>query len=132
MTMLFDVLRDDVKQRLNAWGQWVIQSGRGSLGWGNSPLASMMMRAARTEPGSRVPVLEIECSKTDDAIQSLPKELRRIAVMHWGHSWTIRTIARTERISTTTVQRRIEAVVDGVCAHVRAGYAKQSERRKTA
>ncbi|WP_372436324.1 hypothetical protein, partial [Pandoraea sputorum] len=63
-----------VRERLISWGRWVEMQGR--MGYGSSSLT--IDPSDRAMPPVYVPVQELECSQTDDAVRK-NKNLTKMA-----------------------------------------------------
>lgn len=103
-----------IEQKLVNWGEWMRRREDSGLGFGNSPMARLLGASARAEPGSMVPVDEIEASKTDSAVQSLPRNLRQYADLWFVQQLPVREVARKAGCGTATVPVRIDQVMWGV------------------
>lgn len=87
----------------------------GGLGYGSSsPLANLMGRAQRAEQGCIIPIDDVDASRVDDAVRSLPIELQRIALAWYVEGLSIRQCAKKLSCSTTTVPVRVGALCHGV------------------
>lgn len=125
-----------IEQKLVNWGEWMRRRQDNGLGFGNSPMARLMGASARVEAGSSVPVDEIEASKTDSAVQSLPRNLRQYADLWFVQQLPVREVARKGGCGTATVQVRIDQVVLGVARWFEARQqlieqAKRMSEKKT-
>ena len=107
-----------IEQKLTNWGHWIRQREDNGLGYGNSPLANMMARVARSESGDNAPVIEVEAAQTDEAVRRLERHLQEFAMLWYAYNLPVRTVAQRMGCSTTTVPRRIEEVVLGVKTHL--------------
>ena len=86
-----------IEQKLVNWGEWMRRREDNGLGFGNSPMARLMGASARVEAGSSVQVDEIEASKTDSAVQSLPRNLRQYADLWFVQQLPVREVAQQVR-----------------------------------
>lgn len=125
-----------IEQKLLNWGEWMRRREDNGLGFGNSPMARLMGASARAEAGSMVPVDELEASKTDSAVQSLPRNLRQYANLWFVQQLPVREVARKGGCGTATVQVRIDQVVTGVARWFEArqqliDQAKRMSEQKT-
>lgn len=106
-----------IEQKLDNWGRWMCVRQDGGLGVGQSPLARMGGAAASASADAHciIPIDELEASKTDDAIRSLPPRLQKVAKLWWADNLTNEQIRRAMGMgSTTTVRSARESVVWGV------------------
>jgi hypothetical protein len=103
-----------IQARLDEWAVWVC-SGSGG-GGASHPLARLMdWKAGRRVTASGdggfnalIPMDEIECSLTDDAVQALPAELQQaVRAWHCAREGTLETIAAQLFIVKTTLWRRL-------------------------
>lgn len=91
-----------IRERLDMWGRW-LATGRASTG--SSSLAMLANQSGRYR--SFVPLDEIECSITDDAVRALPIELRD-AVTTWHTSeGTLESTAEQLKICRMTLCRQL-------------------------
>lgn len=109
--------RDPVIQaRLDAWARWLQGAAAGhGRGGGGHPLAMLMdLHSGRRVTTSSsfslrttVPCDAIECDRTDQAVKSLPMELRQ-AVHAWhGDIGTLDGVAKRLGIVRATLHRRL-------------------------
>lgn len=101
-------------KKLKNWGDWMRKCSSGGQGYGSSPLANLVGRAQRAEAGCIIPVDDVEASKVDDAVRSLPIDLQRMAMAWYVENLSIRQAAKKLSCSTTTVPIRVEQVRKGV------------------
>ncbi|WP_313369181.1 hypothetical protein [Achromobacter animicus] len=94
-----------VRERLDQWGVWQLV---GSSRFGGSVLARLADAVAQGgRKRSHVPIDNIECGITDDAVARLPQELKA-AVLTWHTSeGTLEGIAEELGITKITLQRRL-------------------------
>lgn len=111
-------------KKLKNWGDWMRKCSSGGQGYGSSPLANLMGRAQRAEAGCIIPVDDVEASRVDDAVRSLPIELQRVAMAWYVENLSIRQTAKKLSCSTTTVPIRVEQV----CKGVQVWWANKRER----
>jgi hypothetical protein len=95
---------------LQAWGRWLMQRTSGALGYGPSVLANLQ-RVDRSAEHYMAPINETHCSWVDDAVNSLPADVRIQAKLHFGGEFSYRFIAREHRIAPATVSRHIDLVI---------------------
>ena len=107
-------MQDYIEQRLVNWGNWMRKQDDAGLGYGQSPIASLMSVAARAEPGSAVPVNECDAALTDSAVRGLPRHLQTFAGLWYVRGLTIREVAKRMSCGTATVQVRMEEIRIGV------------------
>lgn len=117
-------MKSHFDEKLKNWGEWMKRDQLGGKGYGNSPLANLMGRAQRAEPGCIIPVDDVEASRVDDAVRSLPIELQRMAMAWYVENLSIRQAAKKLGCSTTTVPVRIEQV----CKCVEIWWANKRDR----
>lgn len=110
---------------LKNWGDWMRQRGTGALGYGQSPLANLLGRSQRAEPGCIIPIDSIEASKIDDIVRSLPQDQQRLATAWYVDSLTIRACSIRLGMSTTTVPKRLNRL----CVAVELNMLRQSATR---
>ncbi|HEX5486511.1 MAG TPA: hypothetical protein VFX23_10995 [Limnobacter sp.] len=103
-----------IEHKLANWGNWMRKRADNGLGYGQSPVARLMGVSARVEPGSVVPVDEVEASLTDSAIQSLPRQLRLFAQWWYVEQLPVRQCAHRAGCGTATVNVRLGEVRHGV------------------
>lgn len=101
-------------EKLKNWGEWMRKGKEGGLGFRNSQLAGLMGRSERAEAGCIIPIDDVDASRIDDAVRSLPIELQRIAMAWYVEDLSIRQCAKKLSCSTTTVPVRVEALCRGV------------------
>lgn len=101
-------------KKLRNWGDWMRKCNSGGLGFGSSPLANLVGRAQRAEAGCIIPVDDVEASKVDDAVRSLPIELQRMAMAWYVEDLSVRQAAKKLSCSTSTVPVRVDQVCKGV------------------
>jgi hypothetical protein len=95
---------------LELWGRWLVQRTSRALGYGQSVLANLQ-RVGRSASHYVAPINEAHCSWVDDAVNSLPPDVRIHAKLHFGGQFSYRFIAREHRIAPATVSRSIELVI---------------------
>lgn len=95
---------------LGLWGRWLVQRTSGALGYGRSVLANLQ-RVDGTAEHYQAPISETHCSWVDDAVNSLPQDVRVHARLHFGGEFSYRFIARQHKIAPATVSRNIELVI---------------------
>ncbi len=115
---------------LGLWGRWLVQRTSGALGYGRSVLANLE-RVDRTSDFYQAPINETHCSWVDDAVNSLPQDVRVHARLHFGGESSYRFIARQHKIAPATVARHIELAIRtvaywGVNAPARVSQCAQS------
>lgn len=93
-----------IRERLDSWAVWI---RTGTTGAGTSVLGRLADAANGVKFSSRVPVNELECSLTDQAVSALPPEYKD-AVKGWHTSdGTLEDVARHLGIVKRTLQRRL-------------------------
>jgi hypothetical protein len=105
-----DQRMERARHDLELWGRWLVQRTSGALGYGKSVLASLE-RVDRTADHYQAPISETHCSWVDDAVNSLPSDVRIHAKLHFGGQFSYRFIAREHRIAPATVSRSVELAV---------------------
>lgn len=104
----------EIQARLDAWGVWVTRGGTGSANM--HPLARLMdwksgKRVSVSGDGgysAYVPVDEIECGLTDEAIAQLPEALRQaVRAWHTCQGGTLETVAYDLGVVRGTLHRRL-------------------------
>lgn len=95
---------------LELWGRWVVQRTSGALGYGKSVLASLE-RVDRTADHYQAPISETHCSWVDDAVNSLPADVRIHAKLHFGGQFSYRFIARQHKVAPASVSRNVELAI---------------------
>jgi hypothetical protein len=118
-----------IEEKLNNWGRWMCIKADGGLGCGNSPLARMggASASASAEAQCVIPIDEVDASKTDDAINSLPKRLRDVAQYWYAENMTNEQVRKAMGFgSTTTVRTARESLVFGV----RKYFDELAERKR--
>lgn len=111
---------DYIEEKLNNWGRWMCVKADGGLGCGDSPLARMGGAAASASAEAQcvIPIDELDASKTDDAVASLPKRLRDVAKYWYADNMTNEQIRKVMGFgSTTTVRSARESLQWGVKAY---------------
>ena len=125
----------DIQARFDAWGLWVTRGG-GAAGGAMHPLARLMewksgKRVSVSGDGgftSFVPVDEIECGLTDEAIGSLPPDLRdAVRAWHTCKGGTLESVAKEMGVVKTTFWRRLVQADHRVAEWL----MERSKRRKT-
>lgn len=101
-------------EKLKNWGEWMRKGREGGWGYRNSQLAGLMGRSERAEAGCIIPIDDVDASRIDDAVRSLPTELQRIAMAWYVEGLSIRQCAKKLSCSTTTVPVRVDALCHGV------------------
>lgn len=105
----------EIQTRLDAWGMWVTRGGR-LCGGSMHPLARLMewksgKRVSVSGEGgfsAYVPVDEIECSLTDEAVSALPDVLRQaVRAWHTCQGGTLETVAFDLGVVRGTLHRRL-------------------------
>jgi hypothetical protein len=95
---------------LELWGRWLVQRTSGALGYGRSVLANLQ-RVDGTAEHYQAPISETHCSWVDDAVNSLPADVRIHAKLHFGGQFSFRFIAREHKVAPATVSRNIELAI---------------------
>lgn len=95
---------------LELWGRWLVQRTSGALGYGKSVLASLE-RVDRTADHYQAPISETHCSWVDDAVNSLPADVRIHAKLHFGGQFSYRFIARQHKVAPASVSRNVELAI---------------------
>lgn len=121
----------EIQARLDRWAIWCDRATSGSSG-SASWLAYMVDLAAgrRVHDGDRsygceIPVDNIECSRTNQAVNALPMELRQaVGAWHGARSGTLEEVARRLGIVKTTLWRRL-----GQADHRIAEWLASSQHR---
>lgn len=105
----------DIQARLDAWGVWASR-GYGLSSGASHPLARLMdWKSGRRVSlsgeggfGAYVPVDEIECSLTDEAIATLPDVLRQaVRAWHTCQGGTLESVAFDLGVVRGTLHRRL-------------------------
>ena len=92
---------------LEMWGRWLMQRTSGGLGYGQSTLANLQ-RVSRSTENYMAPIQETHCSWVDDAVNSLPQDVRVHAKLHFGGQFSYRFIAKAEKCSIGTVSKNVD------------------------
>lgn len=95
---------------LGLWGRWLVQRTSGALGYGKSVLANLQ-RVDRSADHYQAPISETHCSWVDDAVNSLPQDVRIHARLHFGGEFSYRFIARQHKVAPASVARNIELAI---------------------
>ena len=95
---------------LQQWGRWVVQRVDGGGGYGASVLANME-RTGRSADHYEAPISETHCSWVDDAVNSLPPDVRLQVRQHFGGQFSFAFIARQHRCAPATVSRNVALAV---------------------
>ena len=127
-----------MQARFDSWGRW-LHTARGR-GGASHPLARLMdwasgrrVTAVATGPmRAFVPVDEIECSITDEAIRSLPADLAAaVRAWHGSQSGTLESVATELGIVRGTLHRRLcqadQRVAEWLVDHMRRRYRRDSD-----
>jgi len=115
---------EQAKQDLQSWGRWVMQRTDGGLGFGQGSLANLQ-RVSRSADGYQAPISETHCSWVDDAVTSLPPDVRQQVRQHFGGQFSFAFIARQHRCAPATVSRNVALAVRTVAYW---GRVQPSER----
>lgn len=107
-------MKSHFDEKLKNWGEWMRKGKEGGWGYRDSQLAGLMGRAQRAEVGCVIPIDDVEASRVDDAVRSLPIELQRMAMAWYVEGLSIRQAAKKLSCSTATVPVRVEQVCKGV------------------
>jgi len=105
----------EIQARLDQWAIWCDRTASGGGGRSDSWLAHMVDMAAgrRVHDGDRtygceIPVDNIECSRTNDAVKALPLDLRQaVGAWHGARTGTLDEVARRLGVVKTTLWRRL-------------------------
>lgn len=99
-----------VRERLISWGRWVEMQGR--MGYGSSSLT--IDPSDRGMPPAYVPVQELECSQTDDAVRKQSRQLQDVAKLEYVWALTMQDSASRMRMSERQFRRLREMLHSGV------------------
>lgn len=101
---------EQARQDLQSWGRWVMQRTDGGLGFGQGCLANLQ-RVSRSADGYQAPISETHCSMVDDAVNSLPPDVRKQVRQHFGGGFSFNFIAKQHRCAPATVSRNVALAV---------------------
>ena len=101
---------EQARQDLQLWGRWVMQRTDGGLGFGQGTLANLQ-RVSRSAEGYQAPISETHCSVVDDAVATLPPDVRTQVRQHFGGGFSFAFIARQHRCAPATVSRNVALAV---------------------
>lgn len=99
-----------VRERLISWGRWVEMQGR--MGYGSSSLT--IDPSDRGMPPVYVPVQELECSQTDDAVRKQSRQLQDIALLEYVWALTMSDAAKRARVSEGHYRKLRQMLHNGV------------------
>lgn len=116
-----------INVRLNDWARWRA-SGRALYALGARSCWPLMLGDADStetvrQVGTLVPFNDLECERTERAVNALPKELRDLVIELYCRIGPIDTVMRRLRICKTMLYRRIDQ------AHVRLDQCLSPPRR---
>lgn len=98
-----------VRDLLISWGKWVELQHR--AGYGNS---SLTIDPNNAPVRAYVPVNDLECLRTDEAVMKQSRQLQDLAAADYVHNWDVVTASRQLRVSERQYRRLREMLHNGV------------------
>jgi hypothetical protein len=109
----------EAREKLEAWGRWLVSREAMGTGYGQSPLAQFMPRSASRE-GTFVPMNDLQSAEVDRAVREMGGNWLLISTAYWGNGRSRRDIAKQLRIAMLTVSRHVDEVERCVAKKVKS------------
>lgn len=118
---------EDIERRLLNWARWKMGGRSGGLGYATLNLAAVTSGGGRDGyRESTIPTNDCEAAETDQAVMTLPSELRRTVEVVYVEGGGMASKARRLCVGERTVQMRIETAH----RHISRWLADQDAARK--
>jgi hypothetical protein len=108
----------EAREKLEAWGRWLVSRETMGTGYGQSPLAQFMPRSPSRE-GTFVPINDLQSAEVDRVVREMAGNWLLISAAYWGQGTSRRAIAKHLRMAVATVTRHINDVERTVAKKVR-------------
>jgi hypothetical protein len=100
---------DWIDARLNNWARWRIGGRSGGLGYSHVQLEAPVVDGGGYDTPAIIPVDDAEASITDQAVMTLPSELRRTVEVMYVHPGGVATKLELLAIARPTLYARLDA-----------------------
>jgi hypothetical protein len=118
---------EDIERRLLNWARWKMGGRSGGLGYASLNMAAVTVGGGRDGyRESTIPTNDCEAAETDQAVMTLPSELRRTVEVVYVEGGGMASKARRLCVGERTVQMRIETAH----RHISRWLAEQNRVRQ--